>query len=89
MAQLGLGVAPRFLQKVRARPEILTKKLGLLPRREAAPAERRIVKVGCSENEVVRPVTPNPETPTPFAPLVSKRNNSATVGIRTHYFEIN
>ena len=38
---LGLGVAPRFLQKVRARPEILTNKLGLLPRREAAPAERR------------------------------------------------
>ena len=38
---LGLGVAPRFLQKVRARPEILTNKLGLLPRREAAPAARR------------------------------------------------
>ena len=35
---LGLGVAPRFLQKVRARPEILTNKLGLLPRREAAEA---------------------------------------------------
>ena len=28
---LGLGVAPKFLQKVRARPEILTNKLGLLP----------------------------------------------------------
>ena len=41
LAQLGLGVAPRFLQKVRARPEILTNKLGLLPRREAAPAARR------------------------------------------------
>ena len=36
MAQLGLGVAPRFLQKVRARPEIWRNKLGLLPRREAA-----------------------------------------------------
>ena len=35
---LGLGVAPRFLQKVRARPEILRNKLGLLPRREAAEA---------------------------------------------------
>ena len=33
---LGLGVAPRFLQKVRARPEIWTNMLGLLPRREAA-----------------------------------------------------
>ena len=32
---------PRFLQKVRARPKILTNKLGLLPRREASPAERR------------------------------------------------
>ena len=39
---LGLGVAPRFLQKVRARPEILRNKLGLLPRREAAPAARRL-----------------------------------------------
>ena len=37
---LGLGIAPRFLQKVRARPEILTNKLGLLPRREAAAAAR-------------------------------------------------
>ena len=39
-AQLGLGVAPRFLQKVRARPEILRNNLGLLTRREAAEAER-------------------------------------------------
>ena len=36
MAQLGLGVAPRFLQKVRAFAEILTNKLGLLPRRGGA-----------------------------------------------------
>ena len=35
---LGLGDAPKSLQKVRARPEILRNKLGLLPRREAAPA---------------------------------------------------
>ena len=33
---LGLGVAPRFLQKVRAFAEILTNKLGLLPRRGGA-----------------------------------------------------
>ena len=39
--RLGLGVAPRFLQKVRAQPEILTNKLELLLRREAAPAARR------------------------------------------------
>ena len=38
LAQLGLGVAPRFLQKVRAFAEIFTNKLGLLPRREAAEA---------------------------------------------------
>ena len=31
---LGLGVAPRFLQKVRASHEILSNKLGLLPRRD-------------------------------------------------------
>ena len=42
LAQLGLGVAPRFLQKVRARPEILTNKLGLLPRREAAEAAQAL-----------------------------------------------
>ena len=33
LAPIGLGVATRFLQKVGARPEILTNKLGLLPRR--------------------------------------------------------
>ena len=38
---LGLGVAPRFLQKVRARPEILSNKIGLLLHHEAAPGERR------------------------------------------------
>ena len=50
LAQLGLGVAPRFLQKVRARPEIWTNKLGLLPRHEAAEA----AQVGARKRDAQR-----------------------------------
>ena len=38
---LGLGVAPKFVQKVRARREILTMKLGLLPSLENLPGDPR------------------------------------------------
>ena len=59
LAQLGLGVAPRFLQKVKPPPEILTNKLGLSPRCEAAPAARRFAPTSAASAASRRGKSPN------------------------------
>ena len=42
------------------------KNLGATPNPNKAKCEFLVVKVACSENEVVRPVTPNPDPPHPL-----------------------